>query len=95
MIPTNDLQILAKYQTIRAFRPDGSVLIATRKVEDGKPIYWDVDENDPSPFKPPVLNWKGPYSTSQLIKIAKEKGYGSWYPAPEDAEPDENDYLFD
>ena|SRR5260370_41584200 len=85
MIPTNDLRMFAKYQTIRTVRQsDGAVLIATREVIDEKlPVRWDVDENDPSPFKAPVLRCEGPYSTSQLIKKAQEEGYGDWYPIPE------------
>jgi hypothetical protein len=57
MIPTNDLRMFAKYKFLRTIRQsDGATLIATRKVPDGDlPIYWDVDENDPKPFKPLTL----------------------------------------
>jgi hypothetical protein len=97
MISTNDLRMLAKYQTIRTIRQsDGATLIANREVIDEKrPICWDVEENDPSWFKPPILRSEGPYSTTQLIKKAQEEGYGDWHPVPEDAEPDDKDYLVD
>jgi len=95
MMPTNDLRMLAKYQTIRTFRQsDGAELIAAREVVDEKLcVRWNVEEKDPNPFKAPILRWVGPYATSQLIKKAQEEGYGDWYPVPENAEPDATDYL--
>jgi hypothetical protein len=88
MIPitTNDLHNFAKYKVIRTVRQlDGATLIATRVVTDIKlPVRWDVEYNDPKPFKALVLNSEGPYSTSELIKKAREAGFGDWYPIPEE-----------
>lgn len=99
MIPTNDLRMFAKYQTIRTIRQsDGATLIATRKVPDEKlPIYWDVEATYPqqSSFRPLEMSIIEPPSTSKLVKKAQEEGYGDWYPYPEDAKQDPTDYLVD
>lgn len=88
MIPTNDLHAFAQYKFIRTVRQsDGAVLIATRDVKDIKlPVRWDVDENEPKPFKAPVLEVKTLLSTSQLIENGRRKGYGDWYPIAEKME---------
>ena len=90
MIPTDDLRNFAQYRVITTTRQsDSAKLIATRVIKDENlPIRWDVLITYPQPTiqSTGLVSSKIEPSTSQLIKIAQEEGFGDWFPVPEGSE---------
>ena len=90
MFIDNPEENLDKYTVVLADRPDiGKRIIATREEQDEQfPPRWmyeivddpkTVDYFTRSAFTAIKSEWKRPVTTSELIKIAQDGGYGKWY----------------